>query len=175
MYKPNAIGPFGRAGDTWCNYSTYDVLEATGFHTEGLYNSGSARSTSANDAAKNLIEMEKRGKVVELSPQEAQQKANEGYTVIVAWYNKTIPSETNQNGTAEYHGHLSTVRPNPKEGYDDSDGPLLANIGSDVEKLSTFFVFGNAYRVRNEIKFYYDPNQDFVFRENKMWCKGEGR
>jgi hypothetical protein len=104
------------------------------------------------------------------SAQEAQQKANEGYTVIAAWFNETSSSGTNPDGTAEYHGHLATVR--PKKEYDDSVGPLLANIGGNVGELSTARVFENAYSLRNEIKFYYDPNQDFVFRENKMWCRG---
>jgi hypothetical protein len=165
FYKPGAVGPFGRSADTWCNLSTCDVLEATGFHTDGLYNDGFARGTNANAAAKNLIEMEKQGKAVKISPQEAQQKANDGYTVIVAWYNETQP-----DAKGVCHGHLSTVRPN-KEQFDIKKGPQLANIGINVGPNNAVRVFFGAYTL-GDTKFYYDPNQVFIFDETKMWCKG---
>jgi hypothetical protein len=168
MYKPNAIGPFGGRGDTWCNLSTYDVLEATGFHTEGLYNNRSARSTSANDATKNLIGMEKRGRVIEIKdPEEAQGKANEGYTVIVAWFNDRQP-----DAKGVCHGHLATIR--PYNNYDKKVGPFIANIGSHVRESYVSRDFPEAFR-DGTLKYYYDSNQNFYFDEKKMWCQGVPR
>jgi hypothetical protein len=162
MYQPGAGGPYHKKNNpadpnTWCNVSTYDVAEATGFHTDGLYNQRRWDYTNANDACRNLVEMSKNKKIIKVSPDEAQSLANEGYTVIAA---------KEHSG----HGHLSTVRTYTENSYNKTLGPMLANVGGDVGEMHA----NEGFRTNdiNSISFYYDPSQTFEFDINKMHCKG---
>ncbi|MDR2019147.1 MAG: hypothetical protein LBQ14_00085 [Treponema sp.] len=148
----------GRPWATWCNQATFDVLEAPGFHTAGLYKEGRRDKTNANHAARRLAEMAKPGgSLKELEPKEAQEKANEGWTVAAAWENKA----------AGESGHMATVRP----GYNDfqtSEGPRLANVGGTVGVKPSREGF---YLINiKQICYYYDPNQTFTFDTSKIKC-----
>jgi hypothetical protein len=157
---PHLLLPPG-SKTTYCSTSTFDVLEATGFHTEGLYNTKDITAhqidTTANQASEHLVKMAEGGKIIKIKAEEAQKLANIGYTVVAAWYN------------SDGHGHLSTVRPWYDDDYDDSRGPFLANVGWQTGKMFAFTT--DAFGKDKDVKFYYDPNQSFIFDTTKMWCK----
>jgi hypothetical protein len=148
----------GRPWATWCNQATFDVLEATGFRTEGLYKEGRRDETNANEAARRLAEMAKPGgSLKELNPEKAQEKANEGWTVAAARENKA----------AGESGHMATVRPGYKD-FQTSEGPQLANVGATVGVVPAREGFGS--KNMENTHYYYDPNQDFTFDTSKIKC-----
>jgi len=174
LYKKGSRGPFNNNTDsttTYCNYSTYDVLEATGFHTDGLYNYKAA-GTNANSATENLIQMAKDGKIEEIDGEKAQSLANDGYTVIVAWENFELDEEGQRKP-----GHLSTVRPSEDAEYDSIDGPRIANVGGRNGESFTKTIFSYGYGDNNEkkiIKYYYDEKQSFIYDITKMMIHLKG-
>ena len=171
IYRPYAKGNFdyeGAAEDvTWCNQSSYDVMEATGVHMKPFYGKpdgyegkegqrGAGYWVNANTACKNVEnyidkyakewvnakikevgltnieagfdyigpnsvknyneaytkkynELYAEGKadcpIQEITAEQAQDLANQGYTVVVMWEN----TETDKKGN-RYSGHISTVR-----------------------------------------------------------------
>jgi hypothetical protein len=148
--------------NTFCNAATYDVLFATGFHTdEILINSTYPHNTQANAAHENLRKMALEGRVREIEQKEAWQLANAGYTVVAVRYNPT-PEES---------GHLATIR--PCEPYSNRKGPVLANVGAKVKNTSVLDVFISE-KDKNEVRFYYDPSQSFVFDASKMYLTSYG-
>lgn len=107
-------------------------------------------NTTANMAAVNLANAAATAdaSITEVEPQEAQQLANQGYTVIAAWENPTGAS-----------GHLATVRPGGS--FDKTTGPVLNNIGpkdfTDITNTST--AFGPDIYANGNVHFYYDSEQ----------------
>jgi hypothetical protein len=101
-----------------------------------------------NEQATRGILAEFTGRTVEEIETKAQEKANEGYVVIGAWKNKNGP-----NGPP----HFATVRPET-----DPKGPMiLANVGATNGFKMISDSFGSD--IRNDIHWYYNPNQDFQY------------
>lgn len=100
------------------------------------------KPVSANQQAQNLANS---NQYREVTPQEAQQIANNGGTVVVAY--------DNPNG----HGHTATVRPegvagdNPPPG---GKGPLINDIGKNVGVHNANYTFRNGSDVH-----YYTPKE----------------
>lgn len=86
--------------------------------------------------------------ITEISPQKAQQLANQGYTVVAAWENPTGDS-----------GHLATVRPGKI--FDETTGPMLNNIGkkNTTKVIGTNGAFGASVYANGDVHFYYDSRQ----------------
>jgi RHS repeat-associated protein len=110
--------------DTHCNQATVCVAKAMGAPMEPLYgkagpDKNGATQIRANDQAKNLAGS---SSYREIEPDEAQQLADNGKLVIVAYENSDGP------------GHLATVRPDgvPGDKPVGSSGPLLNNVGRSV-------------------------------------------
>jgi hypothetical protein len=95
----------------------------------------------ANQQARNLA---KSSEYREVTPEEAQQIANDGGLVIVAYENPSGGS-----------GHLTTVRPEGVPGDQPprgGRGPLLNDIGANVRVANQNYAFGRGKTVR-----YYTP------------------
>jgi hypothetical protein len=114
-----------------------------------------------------VIKAGAQGLIVELNGEKAQELENTGYLVIGV---HEVPGGI---------GHLSTVRP-AAEAYNEGVGPLLSNVGSRMGIVSTVDGFGSVRGWKaGEIKFYYDPNQNFRFdpsliaRRNPVWRRDE--
>jgi hypothetical protein len=164
MYLPGMGGRFPislmRKGmlspeTTFCNQAAFDTANALGFNRQALYGNGSRDDFNANGAARNLASAASSGLIQEITGEQAQAMANEGYVVIAAWEK------------VDGIGHLATVRP-ITDGtlYNNDAGPLLSNVGSDIGILSTSDVFRNVYKnldTRGQIHFYYDRNQEFNY------------
>jgi RHS repeat-associated protein len=102
---------------TFCNIATCQIVTATGTTTDGLINAH-GQPNLANTDAKTLANSPSWHQV---TPQEAQNLANQGVTVV------GVISETG-------HGHIVTVRPELLPGTQDvaAHGPLVNNIGGHV-------------------------------------------
>ena len=149
LFRLGMLGP----DTTFCNQATFDVADALGFNQTALYGGSNRDNVRANDAARNLASAAKNGLVTEVGGAQAQELANAGYVVIGAWENPTGES-----------GHLATVAPS-SGAYNDSDGPLLSNVGtlSRTGLVSTAEGFGEAKYKNGDVKFYFDPNQSFKY------------
>ena len=157
-YAPGAGGPFNLPGDnkTWCNQATYDVLEATGFKLSMITGSENRWTTRANEAAIRAEPSENPRKrdrqLVQLTPEKAQEMANNGWSVVAVHRNDKGP------------GHLATIRPSA-EPYDPTQGPLLSTVGAETGLLSTRDVFK---RKMFEVVYYYDSHQTFKYDGSKI-------
>ena len=224
IYRPYAKGNFdyeGAAEDvTWCNQSSYDVMEATGVHMKPFYGKpdgykgkegqrGAGYWVNANTACKNVenyidkyakewvnakikevgltnIEAEfdyigpnsvknyneaytkkynelyAEGKadcpIQEITAEQAQDLANQGYTVVVMWEN----TETDKKGN-RYSGHISTVRPDLDKNTPTTD-PQISNVGSKNELSTVSKSFQKGFK-DGTVKYYYDRNQTFRANE----------
>ncbi len=224
IYRPYAKGNFdyeGAAEDvTWCNQSSYDVMEATGVHMKPFYGKpdgyegkegqrGAGYWVNANTACKNVenyidkyakewvnakikevgltnIEAEfdyigpnsvknyneaytkkynelyAEGKadcpIQEITAEQAQDLANQGYTVVVMWEN----TETDKKGN-RYSGHISTVRPDLDKNTPTTD-PQISNVGSKNELSTVSKSFQEGFE-DGTVKYYYDRNQTFRANE----------
>ncbi len=225
IYRPYAKGNFdyeGAAeGVTWCNQSSYDVMEATGVHMKPFYGKpdgykgkegqrGAGYWVNANTACKNVenyidkyakewvnakikevgltnIEAEfdyigpnsvknyneaytkkynelyAEGKadcpIQEITAEQAQDLANQGYTVVVMWENTETDDEGNR-----YSGHISTVRPDLN--YDKSKNNLkISNVGGFNEIADVVKGFALDDYPDRTVKCYYDRNQTFRANE----------
>ncbi|MGI0516439.1 hypothetical protein E4N81_00050 [Treponema denticola] len=224
IYRPYAKGNFdyeGAAEDvTWCNQSSYDVMEATGVHMKPFYGKpdgyegkegqrGAGYWVNANTACKNVenyidkyakewvnakikevgltnIEAEfdyigpnsvknyneaytkkynelyAEGKadcpIQEITAEQAQDLANQGYTVVVMWEN----TETDKKGN-RYSGHISTVRPDLDKNTPTTD-PQISNVGSKNELSTVSKSFQKGFE-DGTVKYYYDRNQTFRANE----------
>ena len=219
IYRPYAKGNFdyeGAAeGVTWCNQSSYDVMEATGVHMKPFYGKpdgykgkegqrGAGYWVNANTACKNVenyidkyakewvnakikevgltnIEAEfdyigpnsvknyneaytkkynelyAEGKadcpIQEITAEQAQDLANQGYTVVAMWENIDGGS-----------GHISTVRPDLN--YDKSkNNPKISNVGGFNEIADVVKGFALDDYPDRTVKCYYDRNQTFRANE----------
>jgi hypothetical protein len=117
----------GPDGTTHCNQATLDVAEAVGAPTGPLVDSD-GNALLANQQARNLANS---SEYAEVTPDRAQQVANDGGLVIAAY--------DNPNG----HGHVATVRPESVPGDDPlgRSGPLLNDIGANdrIDRQSAAF------------------------------------
>ncbi|MGI5088419.1 hypothetical protein HH006_12465, partial [Treponema denticola] len=224
IYRPYAKGNFdyeGAAEDvTWCNQSSYDVMEATGVHMKPFYGKpdgyegkegqrGAGYWVNANTACKNVEnyidkyakewvnakikevgltnieagfdyigpnsvknyneaytkkynELYAEGKadcpIQEITAEQAQDLANQGYTVVVMWEN----TETDKKGN-RYSGHISTVRPDLDKNTPTTD-PQISNVGSKNELSTVSKSFQKGFE-DGTVKYYYDRNQTFRANE----------
>jgi len=154
IYRQGGGGPFGNTNPdaTWCNQATFEIArDAAPGLADAMYGTDpSGYNTTANMAAENLRNAadDVENSVVEITPQQAQDLSNQGYTVVAARENPTGAS-----------GHMATVRPGNE--FDESTGPMLNNIGAErrtrVLRTDEAFV-GNSY-TNGEVHFYYDSEQ----------------
>ncbi len=158
-YQPNA----GGQGATHCNQATYDIAAATGMRNStyldrprdnSLANT-SAAVLAAGPSAPSGVPIP--GGRVEISATAAQRMANEGWTVIAAYFNSNAVFDRKTGKWEPGHGHLATVRPSDQP-YDPAQGPLLANVGIQVGVASSEAVFGSLYD-KGEVHYYYDSHQ----------------
>ena len=228
IYRPYAKGNFdyeGAAeGVTWCNQSSYDVMEATGVHMKPFYGKpdgykgkegqrGAGYWVNANTACKNVenyidkyakewvnakikevgltnIEAEfdyigpnsvknsneaytkkynelyAEGKadcpIQEITVEQAQDLANQGYTVVAMWENP--PKKLKNGKIIQGSGHISTVRPDLN--YDKyKNNPKISNVGGFNEITDVVKGFGLDDYPDRTVKYYYDRNQTFRANE----------
>lgn len=228
IYQPYAKGNFdyeGAAEDvTWCNQSSYDVMEATGVHMKPFYGKpdgykgkegqrGAGYWVNANTACKNVenyidkyakewvnakikevgltnIEAEfdyigpnsvknyneaytkkynelyAEGKadcpIQEITVEQAQDLANQGYTVVAMWENP--PKKLKNGKIIQGSGHISTVRPDLN--YDKyKNNPKISNVGGFNEITDVVKGFGLDDYPDRTVKYYYDRNQTFRANE----------
>jgi hypothetical protein len=131
---------------TFCNQATFDIAVATGFNTDALFKDRD--NTNANAAVQNLAAAAAKGTVTQVSPAQAQALANQGYTVIAAYYN----TNKNKDGTLQ-SGHLMTVSPN-YSGNNNND-LFVSHVGAKENRID------NASNIPGTYSYYYDPNQRF--------------
>ncbi|WP_444819103.1 hypothetical protein E4N82_02115 [Treponema denticola] len=227
IYQPYAKGNFdyeGAAEDvTWCNQSSYDVMEATGVHMKPFYGKpdgykgkegqrGAGYWVNANTACKNVenyidkyakewvnakikevgltnIEAEfdyigpnsvknyneaytkkynelyAEGKadcpIQEITAEQAQDLANQGYTVVVMWENP--PKKLKNGKIIQRSGHIATVRPDLDKNTPTTD-PQISNVGSKNELSTVSKSFQKGFE-DGTVKCYYDRNQTFRANE----------
>ena len=227
IYQPYAKGNFdyeGAAeGVTWCNQSSYDVMEATGVHMKPFYGKpdgykgkegqrGAGYWVNANTACKNVenyidkyakewvnakikevgltnIEAEfdyigpnsvknyneaytkkynelyAEGKadcpIQEITAEQAQDLANQGYTVVAMWENP--PKKLKNGKIIQGSGHISTVRPDLDKNTPTTD-PQISNVGSKNELSTVSKSFQKGFE-DGTVKYYYDRNQTFRANE----------
>jgi hypothetical protein len=115
---------------THCSEATFRVAKATGVPWDGILGTDKAGNKNANDMIAGLEQAAKDGSYKVVTPDQAQQLANNGVTVFATQAN---PGK-DKNGNPK-HGHLATVRPEgiatdrPSSPY---KKPLLANVGATV-------------------------------------------
>jgi hypothetical protein len=111
---------------------------------------------SSNFWCDELRRMAAEGRLVELSPQEAQRYGNMGYTVVAS---------SKARNRKEWSPHFATVR--PREDFD-KYGPMVANVGENnlFGRAKNEECFGKRYET---IEWYYNPNQDF--RLDPKWIE----
>ena len=227
IYQPYAKGNFGYEGAaedvTWCNQSSYDVMEATGVHMKPFYGKpdgykgkegqrGAGYWVNANTACKNVenyidkyakewvnakikevgltnIEAEfdyigpnsvknyneaytkkynelyAEGKadcpIQEITAEQAQDLANQGYTVVAMWENP--PKKLKNGKIIQGSGHISTVRPDLDKNTPTTD-PQISNVGSKNELSTVSKSFQKGFE-DGTVKYYYDRNQTFRANE----------
>ena len=228
IYRPYAKGNFdyeGAAeGVTWCNQSSYDVMEATGVHMKPFYGKpdgyegkegqrGAGYWVNANTACKNVEnyidkyakewvnakikevgltnieagfdyigpnsvknyneaytkkynELYAEGKadcpIQEITAEQAQDLANQGYTVVAMWENP--PKKLKNGKIIQGSGHISTVRPDLN--YDKyKNNPKISNVGGFNEITDVVKGFGLDDYPDRTVKYYYDRNQTFRANE----------
>ena len=97
--------------------------------------------------------------IQEISADEAQKLANQGYTVVAMWKNPNKVKDENGNWQ-EVSGHMATLRPDYAP-YDSKAGPLVSNVGdkNSIETVNKRFYVGFK---SDTVKYYYDKNQTFT-------------
>jgi RHS repeat-associated protein len=140
--KDPAVQPIP-GGSTFCNIATCKIARATGAPLDPLTDKNGTPNL-ANTDNKTLPNS---SKYHEVTPEEAQQLANTGVTVIAV------------QGSSGPHGHITTVRPDntyfsPYEVRPGGQGPVINNIGRHVEVDRASQAFAKDRPVR-----YYAPNK----------------
>ena len=88
--------------------------------------------------------------IQELTPEQAQDYANEGYTVVAMW----------KNPNKGQSGHMSTVEGGHE--FTDRNSMTIANIGANNKVTSLSTAFGITTNApKSDIKFYVDTQQTF--------------
>jgi hypothetical protein len=139
-----ALKPGAGGEASHCNEATYAVAAAMGAPTGPLVDK-KGDALSASEQAANLAMASSPYRQVSAS--DAQQLANEGKLVIVAY----------SNPDPDGHGHVATVRPQGLEGDtllnpESSRGPLINNIGESTGVTGQNWVFTKNMKV-----YYYTP------------------
>ena len=177
MYQPKAGGPFNQGGDhvTWCNMSTFDVIEATGGNIDYYVKKGTVTttdsashnrwSTGANQSNDVIQQNVQAGNLVKVTPEQAQILANEGYTVVASWKNP-------QADSPGYNpGHMSTVMAS-EDVYNPTLGPKVSNVGgfNGERSVRNAFNIGSPGEASSmsDIGFYYEPSQKFKYDPSKL-------
>ncbi len=132
------LAPVPNHGPTFCNIATCQIVGATGAPTDGLVNANGTPNLANVDART----LPNSPQWHEVTPEEAQNLANQGVTVVAA--------QANPGG----HGHIATVRPELLPGTQEyiGQGPLINNIGRYVDIRSADQAFAPNQPVR-----YYAP------------------
>jgi hypothetical protein len=164
-------------GNTFCNHAVFLTIVAT----DGRYHHFTGRQRSnpnsrdfpfpdalteetkriydneginrSNFWCDRLVRFANEGKLVELTPTQAQDFGNMGYTVLGSHRARASGIRT------EVSPHFATVMP----GYDFNVtyGPMVANVGTNnlIERAGHPDTFGRSRY--NATKWYYNPNQEF--------------
>jgi len=137
------VQPVGPPGPTLCNVATCKIARATGAPLDPLTDTN-GNPNLANTDNRTLPNS---SQYHEVTPEEAQNLANQGVTVIAV------------QGSAGPHGHIATVRPDdtyfsPYEVRAGGEGPVINNIGRHVEVDRASQAFARDQPVR-----YYAPNK----------------
>lgn len=156
-YQQGSEGPNNYLGatfeTTWCNKATEKITFETSYELSmALRNKGDKywENTNANDMFDNLVKAagNPNSHIIEITPEQAQNLANKGYTVVGSWKN----DKPNQSG------HIATVEPGHK--YNIREGPYFGNVGtrkySGFEKTA-LEAFGSDKL--DKIKYFYYDNQ----------------
>ena len=147
-----AFAPVGRPGSrnrrTFCNYATCNIATNTDAPLGPLENDDGNPNVANVDY--NTLADPASG-YHEVTPEEAQELANQGVTVIGVQENPGVDS----NGNAK-HGHILTVRPELMPGLAEMLGqaPLVNNIGGRREVAPASGAFSSSRPVK-----YYAPNK----------------
>ncbi len=125
-YQQGSEGPNNYLGatseTTWCNKATEKITFETSYELSmALRNKGDKywENTNANDMFDNLVKAagNPNSHIIEITPEQAQNLANKGYTVVGSWKN----DKHNQSG------HIATVEPGHE--YEPDRGPYFGNVG----------------------------------------------
>lgn len=156
-YQQGSEGPNNYLGatfeTTWCNKATEKITFETSYELSmALRNKGDKywENTNANDMFDNLVKAagNPNSHIIEITPEQAQNLANKGYTVVGSWKN----DKPNQSG------HIATVEPGHE--YNIREGPYFGNVGtrkySGFEKTA-LEAFGSDKL--DKIKYFYYDNQ----------------
>ena len=139
-YKPK-LKSNGELDKSFCNTATHDIVQSAGGSTDGLtYPNGT--TAVANDAGRYLPNSKD---WQEVSPQDAQNLANQGTAVVGV--------QRNPGG----HGHMVTVRPEVMPGLAQSLGqaPIVNSIGEKREIVPA----AQAFPDQSQPVRYYAPNK----------------
>jgi len=113
-------------------------------------------NTNANDMYDNLMKAAQNpnSSIVEITPQQAQALANQGFTVAGSWKNSD-PTKS---------GHIATLESGYE--YDPEKGPVFANVGvSDFTGNGQYAIDAFGQYNYQSIKYYYDKDQF----KNRRW------
>jgi len=143
----------GTSTDTYCNHAVFLTIKAT----DNNYTSFTGgvdfppwQTGSANYWCDVLEEAADSGKIDKITPEEAQELANHGFTVIGSWKN---PSG---------HPHYVTVSPKQNTEFDSTVGPWVAHVGAGT---STCMSAKSAFAGHNnDVLWYYNENQQFTYK-----------
>ena len=162
-YQQGSQGPFGfleaTSETTWCNMATQEVTFETSYELSmALRNENDpyCENTNANDMYDNLMKaaLDPNSSIVEITPQQAQALAKQGYTVVGSW----------KNQNPKRSGHIATVEAGHE--YKPETGPYFGNVG-DSRYTGTGQKAIEAFGEKNyqSIKYYYDKDQF----KNRRW------
>lgn len=164
------------ARQTWCNYAVYFTIRALDENFENFTgregipdkiedlknNKVKDEYKSSGRKASNIwcdvLEYQAEQKIIKKidNPQYAQDFANKGFIVIVAWKNTSL------SNPQEASPHFATVAPGYD--YDEAYGCMLANVGAENGFLRETGTNNSVFGSRTPRKYFYNPNQKF--REN---------
>lgn len=138
--------------ETFCNHAVYLTIKATdddymdflGVEDEPPWRKG--REQWCDELEKKV----ESGKIEKVSAERAQEFANAGHTVVGSWRNTGgIP-------------HWVTVSPDNGE-YKSDEGPMVTHVGGGTSGVKKSNLAYPANKI-NEILWYYNPNQKFVYK-----------
>ena len=157
IYQEGAGGNFNNYKPedkkTFCNQSSFDVGDNTGFHMSYVYGNEWRYDVSATEAYENLktASLNEESSIREINSLSAQRFANKGFTIFAA---------------ADDTGHISTVRPDFNNTFVNVllYGPTLANVGEAKYTgiKSTNTAFGKHFR-ENHVHYFMDINQNQIY------------
>lgn len=139
--QPGYPAANGNTKTTWCNRAAIRIANDLGYNTDPLLNKNSSGKpdldvTNANSIAKNAAKAAQNGEIREVTPEQAQELANQGIVVIAVQDNSSIKINGN-----EVPGHVGIVVPST-EPYDPTKGPLIGQAGrkNRIDEASDSFL-----------------------------------